>query len=263
MSVHAGGSDDEPLPLRAAWLPVAPCLRLAPFQPAPLPVAAPGRRRRGRESHPPAATCDRWVDLLHRFPRPSLIDFDELRVWGVTPDYQDGPLSFLYELYARCISAYVVRLLAAGKPAAADAIRADQVTDAVDFTLPVPSFAAGFSTVGFTVAKQAEGDVWSTPSLHDPHDPSPPPHCSMPAGIHPACASAARLLVRAVALAVVDHYLGSLAAFIAAHVPSSERAAALHFAVHHEAGDDCGMYAAAVDGATAGVCVARSVRPVR
>ena len=125
----------------------------------------------------------------------------------------------------------------------------------------MPSFAAGFSTVGFTVAKQAEMDVWSQPFLHDPHVPDPPPHCSMPAGIHPACASVARLLVRAVALAVVDHYLGSLAAFVAARVPSSEYAAALHYAVHSEAEADGGMYAAAVDGATAGVCVARCVYP--
>ena len=219
------------------------------------------RRRRGRESRPSDATRDRWVTLLLCFPRPSLIDFHQLRVWGVTPDYQDGPLSFLYELHDRCFSASLVRRLAEGKPTYADYIRADQTTDVVDFILPMPSFAAGFSTVGFTVAKQAEGDVWSQPFLHDPHVPDPPPRCSMPAGIHPECASVARLLVRAVALAVVDHYLGSLAAFFAARVPSSEYAAALHYAVHYEAEADGGMYAAAVDGAAAGVCVARCVYP--
>ena len=44
-------------------------------------------------------------------------------------------------------------------------------------------------------------------------------------------------------------------------MPPAECADALHFAVRFEADDDCGMYVAAVDGASAGISVARCIFP--
>ena len=111
--------------------------------------------------------------------------------------------------------------------------------------LPTPTFAHGFSKVGFATAHEAAGDAWHQPHLRYGEDEGVESEwCEVPPGLAPCFVDDAQLLVRCVTLAVADAFLSALHTHLShavatAEVPSAMRIAVRNFDEDHTMWSHC------------------------